>query len=269
MFMMYSGEAAGLAANRVEDASEGLTRATDGAGVIWAWDPVTSSWARLVVMRGDGTTILSSLAARYLGSANRWREIATHPRNLPIVGSQGDKAIPGDVLLVAGIQPQPFGALAPSSPSSPTTPTTPASPTTPSSAPTYVPGVSGPPPGWPANWPWPPEQPTSPDPTTPSSPTTPAEQPTTPGGIASAPPPWWPAGVPWPGPGSTLPTTPTTPTTPPSDVVPAGHDTGTTTSTTPEGLSTGAKIGIGVAVVGAVLGLGWAMTTRRRRRRAA
>lgn len=160
-------EAGGQTANKIEDASAGMQRAPDGAGNVWAYNARAGQWMRLVVQKADGTTILSTLAKKFYNDANRWREIANLAENTPICGSQGDKCIPGDTILIPNLS-QPFAPPAGATPTGDTpspvvvgdvptpTPTGTGSITIPGIGAVPIPTGDTPPPGWPSGIPWPP-----------------------------------------------------------------------------------------------------------------
>jgi len=168
---LIQNEAGGQAANKIEDASAGMQRATDTAGSIWAWNQRAGQWQIPVIMRADGTTILSTLARKYYGNALLWHQIADLAENNPIVGTSGTKAIPGDVLLIPNLT-QPWtsgptatgggtgGAGAGGGGAGGTTeipgelPIDPAN-IDPGAVTGILPGLGDAPPGWPSGLPWP------------------------------------------------------------------------------------------------------------------
>jgi len=167
LYMIQGGiDAAGQAANKIEDASAGMTKATDTAGNMWAWNGRAGQWQRLVVMKGDGTTILSTLAQKFYGSAGAWHQIADLPENTPIVSTSGTKAIPGDVLLIPNLT-QPWTPPTATGGGTDVGPTEDI-PSTVAGIPGVLPGLGDPPPGWPSGLPWPGTNGGTPDGTTPA-----------------------------------------------------------------------------------------------------
>lgn len=161
LYMIQGGtDAAGQAANKIEDASAGMTRATDTAGNGWAWNPRAAQWQRLLVMKGDGSTILSALAVKFYGSAGAWKQIAQLPENTGIVGLDGTKAIPGDVILIPNLQ-QPWTPPTSTGGGTDVGPTGGDAPPIidPGKVAGAIPGLGEPPPGWPSGLPWPGTQP--------------------------------------------------------------------------------------------------------------
>lgn len=244
LYLIQSGafDTAGQAANKIEDASAGMQKQPDSSGNVWAWNPRAGQWMRIVVQKADGTTILSTLAKKFYNDANRWREIAQLAENNPIVGDMGDKAIPGDTILIPNLQ-QPFN------PPSGVTPTGGSATDTPVA-------IDVPPAGGGSG------------------------VLTIPAGLPNDPPAGWPSGLPWPGsqPGSGVGPTPiptgdvptpigTSSNTPP-EKTPTGMTTTSSTSKDEEKFWTPTKIAVaGVAGTALVVGVIFLATRKKRRRR--
>lgn len=140
-------EAGGKLTGKIENAAEGLTVQVDTSGKAWAWNPIAGEWHLLHKLKSGDT--LWSLAGKYYGANQRWKEIRDVPQNKPIVGSDGADAFAGETLLIPSLA-SPFGAPttpqaeplppAPTSPGLPWAPTPTAPPEEPSAVPvSYTP----------------------------------------------------------------------------------------------------------------------------------
>lgn len=149
-------EAAGQAQGGAADASEGLAKMNDARGT-WAYNTLQDEWQLLHVIRSGDT--LWAMGNRYYGQSSvaNVHRIGNVPQNRPIVGSDYAQCVPGDVLLIPGLEqpgnavpaPPPGGAVPPPEGANP--PGLPDFPGVDWTSPT-------PPPNWPSDWPWPPLQ---------------------------------------------------------------------------------------------------------------
>lgn len=267
-------EAGGRIVGHMQDASLGLQimaapragGSHPGAMDFWAFNPLMNEWENLhTVFSGD---ILTALAKRYYGAGTieNARRIRNVPQNRAIVGDAMDMAIPGDVLLIPGL-PQPASAPAPGVIGTPGVQG--------SAAPTadLLPGE--PPPWWPPGLAWPPTD-TPPNLTQTAPPGGTTTIPT----VISASPPEPTAPPPAPGFPLSLPPGFEFPSTLPGipgfqgtngQIIPASAPAGAPAAGAgeekkTEGLSTGAKVAIGVGAV-AVVGTAIYFIARKPRRR--
>jgi hypothetical protein len=154
--------AGGLGQGGPADASAGLQKVDgtwNGEQRTWAWNPVSSEWQLLHVVR-EGDT-LWAMGRTYYGESSvaNVHRICHLEQNAPIIGASSDcaRGVPGDILLIPGL-PQPGGETPGNPPGGavpppggfepPTTPTDPIG--------------NQRPPGYPDDWPWPPGWSTSP-----------------------------------------------------------------------------------------------------------
>lgn len=157
-------EVAGQAQGGPADASEGLNKINVGEQT-WAWNPIYDEWQLLRMIRSGDT--LWNMSGQYYGerSVPGVRRIGNVEQNRPILGSSYDRAVPGDVILIPGLDqpgaappsPPPGGAQPPPGGAVPPTPPD-------------LPPIGGidwtspePPPNWPPYLPWPPDQVAPPD----------------------------------------------------------------------------------------------------------
>ena len=158
MLPLYSAEAAGMAAARPQDATEGLVSFVDPNNVRWYWNPAMDQWQLARTVRSGDT--LWAMTKFYYGGFSRSGVTAIHevPQNLAIQGPSADVGlIPGDVILIPNL-PQPNTPP----PSSSTLPEHAVTPPTPGPPDVTPPGVGQPsvvtqaaPAGWPAGVAWP------------------------------------------------------------------------------------------------------------------
>jgi len=149
-------EAGGQAQGGPADASAGLSKSSDDRGT-WAWNPVYSEWQLLHTVRSGDT--VWAMTRTYYGEQNlvRVRQIGNVQQNKPILGTQYDQAVPGDVILIPGLS-QP-GGQAPAPPPPAATP--PPGGFEPPPPVAQLPGEidwGEPPANWPPGWAWPPDQ---------------------------------------------------------------------------------------------------------------
>lgn len=148
-------EAAGQAQGGPADASAALTKQTDSRGT-WAWNPLYDEWQLLHIIRSGDT--LWAMSGTYYGerSVPGVHKIGRVEQNRPILGSDYEQAVPGDVILIPGLA-QPGGAV----------PSPPGDPAVPPPGGAQPPGLElpgegidwtspEPPDNWPPQLPWPP-----------------------------------------------------------------------------------------------------------------
>lgn len=114
--MVRWGQASGQNQGGPADASAGLSkvdRSWHGQARTWAWNPVYSEWQLLHVIRSGDT--LWAMGRTYYGqsSMQNVHRIGDVEQNAPIIGANasGDDAyalaVPGDVLLIPGLEQPP------------------------------------------------------------------------------------------------------------------------------------------------------------------
>lgn len=106
-------DAAGTASGTIEDASAGLSKQTDQAGNVWAYNDLVQQW-QLVHTLQAGETIWNLLpswfGAQSLQLVHLVRDVA---QNTPILGPAADQAYPGDKILIPNLQAPFQGVPAP------------------------------------------------------------------------------------------------------------------------------------------------------------
>ena len=149
---MSTIEAAGQAQGGPADASAALTKMNDSRGT-WAWNPLYDEWQLLHNIRSGDT--LWNMSGTYYGvrSVAGVHKIGKVDQNRPILGSDYEQAIPGDIVLIPEL-PQPTAAV----PSPPPDVAVPPPITYDPPAPPEVDWTApDPPENWPPQLPWPPE----------------------------------------------------------------------------------------------------------------